>query len=46
MLSGSETFSPSLNATVGAVGVTTKSKSSNAAAKSPAIFVRTCCARL
>ena len=33
--------SPSLKATVGDVGLTTKSTFSNAAAKSSAIFVRT-----
>ena len=38
-------FAPSLKATVGEVGVTTKSKRSNAFEKSSAILVRTRCAR-
>ena len=43
--SGSSVFAPSLKATVGEVGVTTKSKRSNALEKSSAILVRTRCAR-
>ncbi len=42
--SGSSVFSPSPKATEGEVGVTTKSNSAKAAAKSSAIFVRTFCA--
>ena len=43
--SGSSSLAPSSKATVGLVGVTTKSKRSKAALKSSAIFVRTRCAR-
>ena len=43
--SGSAVLAPSAKATVGAVGVTTKSKRSQAASKSRLISVRTCCAR-
>ena len=43
--SGSSVFSPSSKATEGEVGVTTKSKSAKAAAKSSAILVRTFWAR-
>ena len=39
--SGSAAREPSSNATDGEVGVSSRSKSSNAAAKSPAISVRT-----
>ena len=42
--SGSSTFSPSLNAVVGAVGETSTSACSNAASKSREISVRTFCA--
>ncbi len=43
--SGSSTFSPSLNATVGATGPATTSHDSNAASKSRRMSVRTFCAR-
>ena len=43
--SGSAVLAPSSNATPGAVGVTTKSNRSQARSKSPAISVRTFCAR-
>jgi hypothetical protein len=42
--SGSSTFSPSRNAVVGAVGLTSTSAFSNAASKSRVIRVRTFCA--
>ena len=42
---GSSVRSPSLNATVGEVGVTIRSTFSNASRKSSAIFVRTFWAR-
>ena len=45
MASGLAVRSPSLNATVGDVGVTIRSTFSNAARKSSAIFVRTRWAR-
>ena len=45
IVKGSPVRSPSSNATDGDVGVTTKSKLSNAFAKSSAILVRTRCAR-
>jgi hypothetical protein len=44
MASGSSTFSPIGNAVVGAVGETSTSATSKAAAKSRAINVRTFCA--
>jgi len=43
--SGSSTFSPSRKATVGDVGVTTKSNREKTSLKSSEIFVRNCCAR-